>query len=78
MTPSKSKDKSELTPVDELSYEQALAELETIVSSLESSKLALEETMSLFERGQQLIRHCAELRVKQLSGGTLTDLDVEE
>jgi exodeoxyribonuclease VII small subunit len=76
--------KTNLHPVDDLTYEQALAELETIVSSLESSKLSLEETMSLFERGQQLIKHCvelldkAELRVKQLSGGMLTDLDVEE
>jgi exodeoxyribonuclease VII small subunit len=84
MTPAKAEDKTKMPPVEDLSYEQALAELETIVSSLESSKLSLEETMSLFERGQQLIKHCvelldkAELRVKQLSGGMLTDLDVEE
>lgn len=84
MTPPKSKDKPDLPEVDQLSYEQALAELETIVASLEANKLPLDDTMSLFERGQQLIRHCvelldkAELRLKQLSGGALTDLDVEE
>jgi exodeoxyribonuclease VII small subunit len=70
--------------VKELSYEQALAELETIVASLESSKLPLDETMSLYERGQALTKHCvelldkAELRVKQLSGDALVDLPVED
>ncbi len=84
MTQSKPKSTPNVPPVDDLSYEQALAELETIVASLEESKLALEETMSLYERGQQLIKHCvqlldqAELHVKQLSGGVLTDLDVAE
>lgn len=84
MTPTKPKMKPDLSEVDELSYEQALAELETIVASLEENKLALEETMALFERGQQLTRHCvelldkAELRLKQLSGGVLTDMEVEE
>jgi exodeoxyribonuclease VII small subunit len=84
MPPSKPKEKPEPSEVDSLSYEQALAELETIVASLEENKLALEETMALYERGQQLTRHCvqlldkAELRVKQLSGGALTDLEIEE
>jgi exodeoxyribonuclease VII small subunit len=81
MSPAKPKTKTSIPPVNELSYEQALAELETIVASLESGKLQLDETMSLYERGQALIRHCmelldkAELRVKQLSGDTLVDVD---
>jgi exodeoxyribonuclease VII small subunit len=84
MASTKPTEKSDLPDVDQLSYEQALAELETIVASLESSKLSLEETMAQFERGQQLIKHCvglldkAELRVKQLSGGALTDFDMAE
>jgi exodeoxyribonuclease VII small subunit len=84
MSPSKAKVKTNLPPVNELSYEQALAELETIVASLESNKLPLNETMSLYERGQALTKHCvelldkAELRVKQLSGDSLVDLDGEE
>ncbi len=76
--------------IDDLSYEQALAELEKIVASLEAGqpgeggKLSLDETMSLFERGQVLTKHCidmldkAELRVKQLSGEALTDITPEE
>ena len=85
MPPAKPKEKTNPSPVTDLSYEQALAELEAIVASLESGALQLEETMSLFERGQALTRHCvelldkAELRVKQLSGELLMDVNkVEE
>jgi exodeoxyribonuclease VII small subunit len=76
--------KPQPAPVEGLSYEQALAELEKIVASLETNKLSLEESMSLFERGQALTRHCielldkAELRVKQLSGDNLVDLPHDE
>jgi exodeoxyribonuclease VII small subunit len=84
VSPAKPKKETNLPLVKGLSYEQALAELESIVASLESNKLQLEETMSLYERGQQLTRHCvelldkAELRVKQLSGDALVELNTEE
>ena len=92
MTPVKAKGKqtkireSSQPDVTELSYEQALAELEKIVASLEANepsgagKLSLDESMSLYERGQALTRHClelldkAELRVKQLSDDMLVDM----
>ena len=83
MPPTK-KAKTNPPPVEELTYEQALAELEAIVASLESSKLPLDESMALYERGQALTRHCtqlldkAELHLKQLSGDTLVDVDMEE
>jgi exodeoxyribonuclease VII small subunit len=76
--------KTNQPPVEELSYEQALAELESIVASLESDKLPLDESMALYERGQALTKHCvelldkAELRVKQLSGDSLVDIPVED
>lgn len=84
MTPVKSKSQPDQPPVEGLSYEQALAELERIVTSLETNKLHLEESMALFERGQALSRHCvelldkAELRVKQLSGDDLVDMPEED
>jgi exodeoxyribonuclease VII small subunit len=84
MSPAKPRTKTNLPLVKELSYEQALAELETIVASLESNKLPLDETMSLYERGQALTKYCvelldkAELRVKQLSGDDLMDVKVED
>jgi exodeoxyribonuclease VII small subunit len=84
MSPAKPKSQPEQPRVDELSYEQALAELETIVASLEGNKLPLEESLALYERGQALTQHCmellehAELRIKQLSGETLVDMPAEE
>ncbi len=38
--------------LDALSYEQAFAALEEVVSSLEAVKLSLDEALALFERGQ--------------------------
>ncbi len=60
--------------IEELSYEEAFAELETIVATLESNQRPLEESMALFERGQSLAQHCsalldrAELKIRVLSG----------
>lgn len=48
-------------PAEELSYEQAFAELEQIVAALESGDLPLEESMAQFERGQALAERCAQL-----------------
>ncbi len=76
--------KSTLKPVEELTYEQALAELEALVSVLEEEQKSLEEAITLFERGQALTRHCAillekaQLRVQQLSGQDVQDLEMEE
>ncbi len=70
-------------PVDQLNYETAFAELEAVVAALESEQRSLDEAMGLFERGQALVRRCtelldkAEVRVKQLSGIDLNDLEEE-
>ena len=59
--------------VEKLNYEQAFAELETIVQQLEEDPPTLQETLSLFERGQLLATYCtqlleqAELKVETLS-----------
>jgi exodeoxyribonuclease VII small subunit len=63
---------TEAKPVEELSYEEAFAELQTLVARLEGSDLPLETSLKLFERGQALAARCAqlldeaELRVRQL------------
>ena len=60
--------------VEDLSYEEALAELEQIVSALENEQSQLEDAIRLFERGQALAARCgvlleaAELKVKQVVG----------
>lgn len=61
------------TEIKGLSYEQAFAELETIVDTLESGQLPLEQALSLYERGQLLAQFCgslldqAELKIKELN-----------
>lgn len=44
-----------LTPVDELTFRQALAELESIVAVLESNTLELEDSLASYERGVVLL-----------------------
>ena len=69
--------KTETNPIDKLTYEQANAELEAVVSALETGEQSLEDALSLFERGQGLTRRCAdlldkaELKVRKLSGDSL-------
>ena len=71
-------------PVEELTYEEAFAELETIVNTLEGEQNPLEDAMSLFERGQALVKRCselldwAELKVRKLSGDALVEFEGEE
>ncbi|MFK5998029.1 MAG: exodeoxyribonuclease VII small subunit [Rhodobacterales bacterium] len=47
-------------PVAEMSFEEAMAELETVVSQLESSQVALDQSIKLYERGAALKKHCEE------------------
>jgi exodeoxyribonuclease VII small subunit len=44
-----------------LSFEKALAELETIVQRLEKGDVPLEESVAIYERGEVLKRRCEEL-----------------
>lgn len=59
--------------IEGMTYEQAFVELEEIVRKLEAGGLALEESLTLFGRGQALAAHCnaqldqAELTIKQLT-----------
>ncbi len=42
----------------EMSFEQALAALEDIVNRLETGDVALEESIAIYQRGNQLRAHC--------------------
>jgi exodeoxyribonuclease VII small subunit len=44
-----------------LSFERALEELESIVKRLEDGKVPLEESVTIYERGEALKRRCEEL-----------------
>jgi exodeoxyribonuclease VII small subunit len=47
--------------IERLSFETALAELESIVQKLERGDVALEESVTIYERGEALKRRCEEL-----------------
>ena len=74
---------SKQTNENQLSFEQALAELEALVAKLEEGELPLDESLALFERGQTLSQRCndllaaAELKVRQLApdSGELDDFE---
>jgi exodeoxyribonuclease VII small subunit len=57
----------------ELTFEEALGELEAAVQRLEEGDLTLDEAVALYERGMDLARRCndtldaAELRVRELA-----------
>ena len=61
--------------IDQMSFEAALAELEQIVRSLELGTEPLDKSIELYQRGDQLKRHCearlksAQERIEQISLG---------
>lgn len=69
--------------VENLSFEEALNELEGILESLEGEQNPLEDSMKLFERGQALVSYCsallesAQLKVQKLAGETLSPFEDE-
>ena len=67
---------------NEPTFEEALIELQATVEKLESGDLTLEESLAIYERGQQLVAYCsqrlenASLKVEQLSTeGEIIELD---
>ncbi len=73
------------TPIERLTFDDALAELQKAVAELETGGLALERSIALYERGVALHERCAallaeaELKVQQLvtrAGGALSAIDV--
>ena len=47
--------------VKRLSFEKAMDELESIVTKLEGGKVPLEESVTIYERGEALKRRCEDL-----------------
>lgn len=77
------------TDIAGMTFEKALAELETIVDKLERGDVPLEESITIYERGEALKKHCdallkaAESKVEKIrsdAGGNATGtepLDVD-
>jgi exodeoxyribonuclease VII small subunit len=52
------------TPVAEMTFEQAMAELERVVGQLERGDVPLDQSITLYERGAALKAHC-ETKLKE-------------
>ncbi|MBD3665004.1 exodeoxyribonuclease VII small subunit [Sulfitobacter aestuariivivens] len=52
------------TPVNEMSFEVAMAELEQVLGQLERGDVALDESIALYERGAALKARC-EAKLKE-------------
>jgi exodeoxyribonuclease VII small subunit len=65
-------------PIADLSFEQALAELEAIVRALESGQSPLEQSIEQYERGAALKAHCeaklAAARLRAAAGHSVSSL----
>jgi exodeoxyribonuclease VII small subunit len=77
--PSKPRSAAPSAPnTDERSFEDALQDLESIITRIESGEVGLEKSLAEYERGVELIRRLrsilknAEQRVEELSGRMLT------
>jgi len=63
------------TQIAAMSFEQALAALEQVVSRLESGDVPLDESIDLYERGEKLRGHCqarldaAQARIDKIVAG---------
>ncbi len=63
---------SDAVPVEKLSFEEAMAELEGIVDKLEHGNVPLEQSIAFYERGEALKARCdsllknAEMRVEKV------------
>jgi exodeoxyribonuclease VII small subunit len=69
--------------IAELPFEDALAELETLVRHMESGTIRLDEAVTAYERGMLLRTHCsgileqARLRVELISRDAAGDLSLQ-
>ncbi len=60
-------------------FEAAMAELDKLVEKMDSGKLPLEESLTAYQRGTELIKYCegvladAQQRIQVLDGGELKD-----
>ncbi len=66
------------SPSDDLSFEQALVELERILRNLEDGTTTLEESLAQYERGIGLLKGCyQQLRVAEQRIVKVTGVDAE-
>jgi exodeoxyribonuclease VII small subunit len=71
-------------PVTELTFEQALDELDALVRRMEAGDMALDDSIAAYRRGAELAKFCqaklaaAEQEIKKLDGEFLVPLNPDE
>ncbi len=79
---SKKPTKSETTDPPQLSFEQAMTQLEQIIHQIETGEIPLEQSITRYEQGAKLITHCravldrAEKKIREL--GVTSDNALED
>lgn len=69
---------------EELGFEQALEELDTLVRRMEAGELGLDDSIAAYRRGAALARYCqgrlsaAEQEIRKLDNDVLKTLEPEE
>ena len=69
-----------MTKTKSQSFEAALAELESIVASMEAGQLPLEQSLAAYKRGAELLKYCqsalaeVQQQVRILEADTLKNL----
>ena len=69
------------SPIADMKFETALAELENIVSSMEGGKLELDASIAAYRRGMELMKHCqtqladADEQIRMLENGEFKEVD---
>ncbi len=69
---------------EELSFEQALEELDGLVRKMESGELGLDDSIAAYRRGAQLARYCqgrlgaAEEEIRKLDNEVLKTVEPDE
>ncbi len=66
-------EKKENNDISKLSFEQAIKKLTDIVSKIEDGQISLEQSLTQYEQGMALIKHCrailqkAEKKIEEIS-----------
>lgn len=64
------------TPINELSIEESVSEVEEIISEIEDGEIPLHKATELRERGEKILQHLRE--EVELSDGEVTEVPQEQ
>lgn len=71
-------------PTTPKTYEEAMLRLENIIAAMQGDELPLEESLSAYKEGNELIKFCqeklsnVEQQLKMLEGDELVDLEIND